>query len=98
MNRAELVTKIKTQEQAIEAEGATALYVYGSRARDDQRPDSDLDVYVEYTPQSRFSLMSLAGIQVILTDTTGLQVSITTRDSLHPDIREAIESEAVKIF
>ena len=98
MERSQLIERLKTCSDAIKAEGATALYVYGSRARGDNRPDSDLDVYVDYNPRSRFSLMHLVGIYNILTDKTGLDVSITTRDSLHPKLKDRIERESVRIF
>lgn len=42
--------------------------------------------------------MDLAGIQIILSKATGLDVSVTTRDSLHSKLKQAIEAEAVKIF
>jgi uncharacterized protein len=98
MDRNQLVAQLRDCADAIKAEGATALYVYGSRARGDNRPDSDLDVYVDYIPGSGFSLMNLAGIFNIISERTGLDVSITTHNSLHPKLKEAIEHESVQIF
>jgi predicted nucleotidyltransferase len=98
MDRNELIDRIRTCSEAIRAEGATALYVHGSRARGDNRPDSDLDVYVEYVSGTGFSSMSLAGIYNILSERTVLDVSITTRNSLHPKLKDTIERESVQIF
>ena len=98
MNRNRLIDQLKACAHAVKAEGATALFVYGSRARGDNRPDSDLDVYVDYVTGSGFSLMNLAGIYNVLSEHTGLEVSITTRNSLHPKLKDTIEHEAVQIF
>ena len=44
-----------------DAEGVTALSIFGSRARGDARLDSDLDVLIDVDPDLRFSLLDLAG-------------------------------------
>jgi len=93
-----LIRGIRDAAEALKAEGATALYIYGSRARGDNRHDSDLDVFVDYSLGTGFSLLDLAGIYNILREATGLEVSITTRNSLHPLLRDRIELEAVRIF
>ena len=98
MNVSEIVTRIALTADAVKAEGATALYIYGSRARGSERPDSDLDVFVDYEPGSGFSLMHLVGIKLALEDTLGLDVSVTTRNSLHPMMKDNIEREAIRVF
>ena len=45
-----------------------------------------------------FLLLNLAGIYNILSKQTGLEISITTRNSLHPKLKDTIEHEAVRIF
>jgi predicted nucleotidyltransferase len=94
----DIIAQLRELEPALKSEGATHLYVYGSRARGTERPDSDLDVFVEYNPETQFSLMELAGIRLVLEDEFDFPVSVTTRDRLHPMLREEIEREAVRVF
>lgn len=95
---AEVTRRIGEVRSAILAEGATALYVYGSRARGDHRSDSDLDVFVDFEPGTGFSLLEIAGIKITLEGVLGLDVHVTTRASLHPLLRDAIEREAVRVL
>ncbi|HMN87317.1 MAG TPA: nucleotidyltransferase domain-containing protein [Bauldia sp.] len=92
------IAKLKEQEAAIRALGATALYLFGSTARDEARPDSDIDVFIEYDPGSHFSLFELAGIEVLIAETLGVDAEVTTRNSLHPLLKKRIESSAIQVF
>src|SRR5262252_8930580 len=71
MTRDEIVTTIRSAAPALKAEGVTKLAIFGARARGDARPDSDLDVLVEVQPDSRFSMLSLIGVEHIIQDATG---------------------------
>ncbi len=89
---------IRDNSDAIRLHGATSLYVFGSRARGDQVADSDLDVFVEYDPQERFSLFNLVRIKRVVEKLTGLRADVTTRNSLRPEVKAEIEREAVRVF
>ena len=98
MKRADAISALQARAAALKSRGATSLFLYGSTARDSARRDSDIDLFVDYDPQSRFSLLNLAGIKNLLEDELGIAVDITTRDSLHPALRADIERQAERVF
>ncbi|MEB2847077.1 DNA polymerase III subunit beta [Rhizobiales bacterium RZME27] len=98
MKRNEAIEKLKSQSDAIRALGATSLYLFGSVARNEAGPASDLDLFIDYDPQSRFSAFDLVGIKLFLEEELALDVDITTRDSLHPLLRDRIEASATQVF
>lgn len=84
MHRSDAVERLRRQADAVKARGATALYLFGSTARDEAEPGSDLDLFIDYDPSRKFSLVDLVGIKLFLEDQLGVDVDLTTRDSLHP--------------
>jgi predicted nucleotidyltransferase len=98
MTRDEIIARIRKHADAIRAEGATSLYLFGSAAREDMGPASDIDVFVDYDPESRFSLLNLSGIRLIVMDELNREVDITTRSSLRPPLREKILADAVRVL
>jgi uncharacterized protein len=47
MLRSEVIERLKEAEPAIRARGGEALYLFGSHARDEAGPDSDIDVFID---------------------------------------------------
>jgi hypothetical protein len=90
---------IKDHKDAFRAAGATSVFAFGSRARGDNRPDSDLDLFIEYDPDVRVpSLFELVGLEQKLSDQLGFPVYITTRGSLHPLMKDKILRDAIKLL
>jgi Nucleotidyltransferase domain len=59
---------------------------------------SDLDLFIDYDPQTRFNAFDLIGIKQFLEGALGIDVDITTRDGLHPMLRGDIEESAIRVF
>jgi hypothetical protein len=98
MNKNVAIAKLQDCADAIKARGATSLYLFGSAVRDEAKAGSDLDVFIDYDPKKKFSLVDLVGIKLLLEDELGIKIDVTTRDSLHPMLRGDIERSAVRVF
>jgi predicted nucleotidyltransferase len=98
LRRDEIIARIRKHAEAIRAEGATAVHLFGSVARDEARADSDVDVFVDCDPDSDFSLLDMIGIKHLIEDDIGRPVHITTRDSLHPMLRDRILNESIRVL
>jgi hypothetical protein len=83
---------------ALRACGVTALHVFGSIARGEAQPTSDIDVIVDYGPDSKFNLIDLAGVQRRLAERLGTSVDVVTRTAIHRRIRDQVLKEAVRVF
>ena len=70
------------------------LALFGSVLRDDFRPDSDVDVLVEFEPDARIGLITLAGIEIELTRLLGRKAEIHTVHGLSPHFRDEVLAEA----
>ncbi|CAN7197431.1 nucleotidyltransferase family protein [Rhizobium sp. LjRoot258] len=96
MRRSETIGRLKRNPEAIRALGATSLYLFGSVARDEAERESDIDLFIDYDPSSRFNAFDLIGIKLMLEER--LDADITTRDGLHPRLRSRIEKSAMQVF
>ncbi len=75
--------------------GARNLRVFGSFARGEERPDSDIDLLVEMAPDR--SLLDIIAIKNALEDITHRKVDVVTEKALSPHIRDKILEDAVSI-
>ena len=98
MNRMDAINRLRDNADAVRNMGATSLYLFGSTARGEARADSDLDLFIDYDPASRFNAFDLVGIKLLLEDRLGTVIDITTRDGLHPRLRDRIETTALRAF
>lgn len=71
------------------------LGVFGSYARDEHHPESDLDVLVTF--EQPVTLFELVRLERELTDELGVDVDLVTRDSLKPRIAARVTEDVVYV-
>lgn len=98
MNRTEALKKLRPFADALKARGATSLYLFGSTARNEATSKSDLDLFLDYDPKSKFNAFDLVAAKRLLQRGLGVGVDLTTRAGLHPLLRKKIEAEATRVF
>lgn len=98
LDQTEVVAALRAHEAEIRGLGVTALDLFGSRARGDDRGDSDLDVLIAYDPSRQFTLYDLAEVEHLLEDLTGLDVHVATRDGFRPSRLHHVLKDMVKVL
>jgi predicted nucleotidyltransferase len=94
MRRADALEMLRTHDASIRAFGVSGLTLFGSVARDDARPDSDVDILVEFErPVGYFALVRLG---TYLEQILGCRVDLVTPGALTERLRERIRQEAVR--
>lgn len=96
--RGEVLAVLRANEEVIRKFGATAMYLFGSAARDELTPDSDVDLFVDYDPSGSFGFVELFDLKDFLAATLDRKVDLTSRNGLHPRLKARIERSSVEVF
>ncbi len=93
-----IITRLREIEPAIKAHGVTRLALFGSRARGDARPDSDLDVLVDTTSRGETPAFDFFEVLHLIEDAAEIPTRISMRDMLKPRIVERIADDLIEVF
>ena len=76
--------------------GVIEASVFGSFARGEVKPESDLDLLVRY--KEAVSLFDVSGLKYELEKLLGIKVDLISRDHLKPRIKKRVLQESVRIL
>jgi predicted nucleotidyltransferase len=74
------------------------LAVFGSAALGAMRPDSDIDLLVEFLPEAEIGLLEHAGLMLDLAQLLGREVDLISKRGLKPFIRDSVLREARPVY
>lgn len=72
--------------------------IFGSVARGEERPDSDVDILIELVPDHQLTLFSMVELEEDLSSRLDTKVELVVGPSMKPRIRERAYQEVVYVF
>ena len=97
MNLEEIRTILSRHQAELRVMGVGSLAVFGSAARNEARPDSDVDLLVEF--DRPIGLFHFVDVQQRLSGLLGgIEVDLVMRDSVIEELKEDIYGEAVNVL
>ncbi|PIG91568.1 nucleotidyltransferase family protein [Gloeocapsopsis sp. IPPAS B-1203] len=91
----EVIISIIRNSEQIAKFGVKAIALFGSVARDEARPDSDIDILVEFEGTPTFR--NYVKLNRYLEDLLGRKVDLVDWDTLRPEIRSNVEKDIIPI-
>ena len=98
MEKQDILARLRENEAALKAQGVCHAALFGSRARSDARPDSDIDIMVEIAPDARMDLFRYVGIVQYIEEMFPVRVDVANREGLKPFVRPGVEADAIYAF
>jgi uncharacterized protein len=95
MDRAAILGLLAQHQTALRTMDVLSLAIFGSVARDEARPDSDVDFLVELTAPVTFD--RYMDVKFYLEDLLAKPVDLVTALSLKPQLRSIVEREAIRV-
>jgi len=94
----EHVLKLKDREADLRAQGVTHAALFGSIARGDDPPVSDIDIMIELAPAARVNMFDYVEIKEYIEGLFSEPVDVVNRDGLKPLVRPKATADAIYAF
>jgi predicted nucleotidyltransferase len=98
MTSQEAVAILVANRDALRARGVRHVALFGSLARGEARPDSDMDILIELEPDAKLGVFEYVGIRQFIAKLFAGQVDVVDRAALKPHVRPSAESDAIYAF
>ena len=98
MNREEIIIRLRENEAALRLRGVAHAALFGSRARGDERPESDTDILIEFDSDARITVFDYAGLKDYIAGLFDGHVDVVNRDGLKPYVKPAATADAIYAF
>ncbi len=98
MRRDDVIARLKQAEPALRARGIRRAAVFGSVARGDNRPDSDIDIMIEVDPETDMTVYEYVGLKEFVAALFDGPVDVVSEEGLKPYVRPTVTAEAIYAF
>jgi predicted nucleotidyltransferase len=98
MNVQEILATLKQNEATLHARGVSHAALFGSRARGDNRADSDIDIMVDIDPNSAIGVYQYVALKQYIAGLFAEPVDVVNRAGLKPYIQLSALTDAIYAF
>ncbi len=98
MTRDDILARLRENEAALRARGIAHAALFGSRARGEERPESDTDILIEFEPSSTATIYDYVALKAYIAALFDGPVDVVDRDGLKPFIRLPAATDAIYAF
>lgn len=91
MDRSQVLDRLQRHLSEIEAMGVRSLALFGSVARDEASPESDIDFVVEFAAPTTFD--GYMNLKILLEDTLEREIDLVPRQSMKPEVAETMQKD-----
>ena len=98
MDRQQIIARLRENEVALRNRGVRHAALFGSCARGEERPDSDVDIMIEVDPTARIGVYEYVAIKDYIASLFDTRVDVVRRDRLKPYVGPGAAADAIYAF
>ena len=98
MDRAEVIGKLRAHEAELRGRGVDRLSIFGSLARGEAGPVSDIDLAVRFSPDARVDLFEFAALNERMREVLGAAVDLVSEPARAMRMQRQIDRDRVNVF
>ncbi len=98
MKRDEVISKLRAHEAELRAAGIVRIAIFGSVARGDNSPGSDIDLLADFDKTKHYTLLTMGRLESRLADLLETRVDLCSPEWLKESVRNQVLREAVLAF
>jgi predicted nucleotidyltransferase len=98
MNTEKALEVLRRSEAALRARGVRRAALFGSTARGDNRPDSDIDILIEIDPEAPIGVFEYVGLKEYIAGLFEGSVDVVSQEGLKPYVRPAATADTIYAF
>lgn len=89
---------MKSLREFFESEPVDKAWIFGSYARGEETPESDVDILVRYSKGTCLGLFGIVELIEKLENLLGKKVDLVEEDTLYPRVAKMVNSEKIQVY